>query len=138
VAVGVTAATVAVPMVLAGLIAGSARLALGLAVGSLLGALAYSAVFLALSLVTRRPVLVGLVYVLIWEGLLGNLLSGTKVLSIQQHVIAVSDRIAVSEKVLYAALSTPVAVVTSLAFVVGATYVAINRLRSFSVAGETG
>jgi ABC-2 type transport system permease protein len=138
VGVGVTTATVAVPMVLAGLIAGSARLALGLAVGSALGALAYSAVFLALSLMTRRPVLVGLVYVLIWEGLLGNLLSGTKLLSIQQHTIAVSDRIAMSDDVLNAALSTPVAVATSLAFVVGATYLAIDRLRSFSIAGETG
>ena len=37
--------------------------------------LAYSALFLALSLLTRRPVLLGLLYVLIWEGLLGNLLS---------------------------------------------------------------
>jgi ABC-2 type transport system permease protein len=138
VAVAVTTVTVAVPMVLAGLIAGSGRLAFGLAVGSALGALAYSAVFVALSLVTRRPVLVGLVYVLIWEGLLGNLLSGTKVLSIQQHVISVSDRIANSDDVLHAALSAPVAVVTSLVFTVGATYLAIDRLRSFSVAGETG
>ena len=42
---------------------------------SAVGALAYSAIFLALSLVTRRPVLLGLVYVLIWEGLLGNIVS---------------------------------------------------------------
>ena len=33
---------------------------------------AYCALFLALSLLTRRPVLLGLVYVLIWEGLLTN------------------------------------------------------------------
>ena len=38
--------------------------------------------------------LLGLVYVLIWEGLLGNFVSGTKVLSIQQYVIALADRIA--------------------------------------------
>ena len=38
--------------------------------------------------------LVGLLYVLIWEGLLGNLLTGTRVLSIQQYVITVADRIA--------------------------------------------
>ena len=54
------------------------------------GALAYCAVFVALSLLTRRPVLLGLVYVLIWEGLLGNVLSGTRVLSIQQYVITIA------------------------------------------------
>ena len=58
---------------------------------------AYSALFLALSLVTRRPVLLGLVYVLIWEGLLGSFVSGTRVLSIQQYVIALADRIAPTE-----------------------------------------
>ena len=45
----------------------------------MVGALAYSALFLMLSLVTRRPVLLGLVYILMWEGLLGNFVSGTRV-----------------------------------------------------------
>ena len=94
VAAGVTAATVAVPLYVAGVLADSVRLGLALAVAAALGALAYSALFLALSLVTRRPVLLGLVYVLIWEGLLGNFVSGTKVLSIQQYVIALADRVA--------------------------------------------
>jgi ABC-2 type transport system permease protein len=61
VAAGVTAVTVAVPMYATGLVAGSTRLALGLAVGAAFGAVAYSALFLMLSLITRRPVLVGLV-----------------------------------------------------------------------------
>ena len=39
-----------------------------------------------LSLVTRRPVLFGLLYILVWEGLLGNLLTGTRSLSIEQFV----------------------------------------------------
>src|SRR5262245_14906402 len=67
VAFAVTAITVGVPMYACGLIAGSGRLALALTVASALGALAYCALFLALSLITRRPVLVGLLYVLIWE-----------------------------------------------------------------------
>ncbi|MEU4475210.1 ABC transporter permease subunit [Micromonospora sp. NPDC023888] len=136
VAAGVTAATVAVPLYVAGVLADSVRLGLALAVAGTLGALAYSALFLALSLVTRRPVLLGLVYVLIWEGLLGNFVSGTKVLSIQQYVIALTDRIAPTG-LLETTVSVPVASVMTALVSVGFTVLAIDRLRSFSVAGET-
>ncbi|WP_433312954.1 ABC transporter permease subunit [Micromonospora sp. CA-269861] len=136
VAAGVTAVTVAVPLYVAGVLADSVRLGLALAVAGALGALAYSALFLALSLVTRRPVLLGLVYVLIWEGLLGNFVSGTKVLSIQQYVIALADRIAPTG-LLETSVSVPVASVMTALVSVGFTVLAIDRLRSFSVAGET-
>lgn len=136
VAVVVTAVTVGVPMYVVGLLAGSSRLALGLAVGTLLGALAYNALFLALSLVTRRPVLLGLIYVLVWEGLLTNLLSGTRVLAIQQYVLTVADRIAPTD-LLTSDVSLSVSLGMTFVFVVGATLLSIDRLRSFSVVGET-
>ncbi|MCW3844048.1 ABC transporter permease [Micromonospora yasonensis] len=136
VAAGVTAVTVAIPLYVAGVLAHSVRLGLALAAGSALGALAYSALFLALSLLTRRPVLLGLVYVLIWEGLLGRFVDGTKVLSIQQWVIALTDRMAPTD-LLGTTVSVPVAAVLTALVAVGATVLAIDRLRSFSVAGET-
>ncbi|MEH1168103.1 ABC transporter permease [Micromonospora sp. CPCC 205539] len=136
VAAGVTAVTVALPLYVAGVLAASVRLGLALAAAAALGALAYSALFLALSLLTRRPVLLGLVYVLIWEGLLGNFVSGTKVLSIQQYVIALADRIAPTG-LLETSVSVPVASVMTALVSVGFTVLAIDRLRSFSVAGET-
>ncbi|MET7805945.1 ABC transporter permease subunit [Micromonospora chersina] len=136
VAAGVTAVTVAVPLYVAGVLAHSVRLGLALAAAASIGALAYCAFFVALSLLTRRPVLLGLVYVLIWEGLLGNFVSGTKVLSIQQYVIALADRIAPTE-LLATDVSVPVAGVMSALIAVGFTVLAIDRLRSFSVAGET-
>ncbi|MGW0433039.1 ABC transporter permease subunit [Micromonospora sp. NPDC003197] len=136
VATGVTALTTAVPLYVAGVLAESVRFGLGLAAAGTVGALAYSALFLALSLVTRRPVLLGLVYVLIWEGLLGNVVSGTQVLSIQQYVAALADRIAPTE-LISTTVSTPVALVMTVVFSVGFTVLAIHRLRSFSVAGET-
>ncbi|MFG2063655.1 ABC transporter permease subunit [Micromonospora sp. NPDC048871] len=136
VAVGATAAAVAVPLFAAGLLADSVRLGLGLAVAASVGALAYSALFLAASLLTRRPVLLGLVYVLIWEGLLGNVVTGTRVLSIQHYVIALADRLAPTN-LLDTTVSVPVAAVMTVLICVGFTLLAINRLRSFSVAGET-
>ncbi|MBB5873767.1 ABC-2 type transport system permease protein [Allocatelliglobosispora scoriae] len=136
VAVLVSAVVSGLALFATGLIAGSTKLAIGLLAGAALGSLAYSALFLALSLVTRRPVLVGLVYVLIWEGILGNAISGTKVLSIQKYVEAVADKIAGSD-VLNGVVSLPLALIMAGVFTVGATLLAIDRLRSFSVAGET-
>ncbi|SCL41029.1 ABC-2 type transport system permease protein [Micromonospora pallida] len=136
VAFGVSAVTVALPLYVAAVLAHSVRLGLALVLASAVGALAYSALFVALSLVTRRPVLLGLVYVLIWEGLLGNFVSGTKVLSIQQYVITLADRIAPTP-LLTTEVSVPVSVVMTILVVVGFTALAVDRLRSFSVAGET-
>jgi ABC-2 type transport system permease protein len=136
VAVAVTTVSAGAGMVVAGLVAGSARLGLGLLAGTALGALGYSALFLALSLLTRRPVLVGLVYILVWEGLLGNVIAGTRVFSIQQYVIAVAEW-AGDTSLFTGALSVPVALAMTAAITVGATLLAIDRLRSFAVTGET-
>ncbi|MGH3937997.1 MAG: ABC transporter permease subunit [Pseudonocardiaceae bacterium] len=136
VAAGVTTITAALPLAVAGVLADSARLGLGLAVGCAVGALAYCALFLALSLLTRRPVLLGLVYVLVWEGLLGNLVPGARVLSIQQYTVAIADTIAPTP-LLDGRVVLPVAVVMSAIITVAATGLAIDRLRSFSLAGET-
>ena len=136
VAAGITTAVSAVPMFLTGLITESARLGLGLALASAVGSVAYCAVFLALSLLTRRPVLVGLLYVLIWEGLLGNLLAGSRSLSIQQYALTIAEKVS-SSTLLSSRVSLPVAVVMSAVFLVGATALAIGRLRSFTLTGET-
>jgi ABC-2 type transport system permease protein len=136
VAIGVTAVTTAIPLFIAGVLADSVRLGLALVVGAVVGAAAYSAFFLLLSLVTRRPVLLGLVYILVWEGLLGRFVSGTRVLSIEQFVITISDKIAPTT-LLTGKVSLPVAVIMTVIVVVGCTIAAVDRLRSFSVAGET-
>jgi ABC-2 type transport system permease protein len=136
VAIVVTAVTVCVPLFVVGLIAESTPLAWGLVLGGLLGSVAYCALFVLLSLLTRRPVLLGLLYVLVWEGLLGNNLSGTKVLSVQQYVIALADKVANSP---FFSGDISLAVSFAMAFILtaGATLLAIDRLRSFSVVGET-
>ena len=132
----VTSVTVGVPLYVVGLIAGSSKLATGLVIGTLLGSAAYNALFLALSLVTRRPVLLGLLYVLIWEFTLTNVLPGTDVLSINQYVVTVADR--VSATALFdGRVSLSVSLAMGFIIIVGATLLSIDRLRSFSVVGET-
>lgn len=136
VAAGITTVISAVPMFLTGVIIQSVRLGLGLALACAVGSIAYCAVFLALSLLTRRPVLLGLLYVLIWEGVLGNLLAGSRLLSIQQYVLTIAAK-TTSSPLLPDRVSLPVAIVMSAVFAVGATLLAIERLRSFTLAGET-
>jgi ABC-2 type transport system permease protein len=136
VAVIVTALTVCIPLAAVGFVAHSSSLATGLAIGALVGSAAYCSLFVALSLLTRRPVLVGLIYVLLWENLLSNFLSGTRVLSIQQYVLEVADRVSGSD-LISGNVSLAVALSMSFIFVAGAIVLAIDRLRSFSVVGET-
>jgi ABC-2 type transport system permease protein len=136
VAATVTTVATAVPMFIAAALTDSVRLAIGVALGTALGAITYSALFLLLSLVSRRPVLVGLAYILVWEDLLANLISGTRVLSVQQYAIAVSDRISESD-LLTGNVSVPVALVMAALLTVASTVFAVDRLRSFTLAGET-
>ncbi|MDI6098429.1 ABC transporter permease [Actinoplanes sp. NEAU-A12] len=136
VAATVTTVVSAVPLFLTGLLAGSAKLGAALAVASLVGALAYSALFLLFSLLSRRPVLVGLVYILVWEGLLGNFVSGTKVLAVGQYVVTITDKIAPTTMI-ESSVGLTTALVMSAVFIVLGTIAAINRLGSFSLAGET-
>jgi ABC-2 type transport system permease protein len=136
VAFGITVPVAAIPLGIAGVIAGSTRLGLGLAAGAVVGGLAYAAIFVALSLVTRRPVAFGLIYLLVWESLLAGVLSGTKQFSVQQYSLTIADRIAANDLV-QSTVSLPVAIVMSAVLTVGGTFLAIDRLRSFSLKGES-
>ncbi|GAA2685557.1 ABC transporter permease [Actinoplanes palleronii] len=136
VAVVATAVTTSIPLFVAGLLAGSAKLGVALALAAVAGSFAYTAFFLMLSLLTRRPVLLGLVYILIWEGLLGRWVSGTRVLSIEQYVISIAAKLEPTT-LLDPKVGVMTAVVMSVLFVVVCTVIAINRLGSFSLAGET-
>jgi ABC-2 type transport system permease protein len=139
VAAGITAVVAGVPLFVTGLIAGEPAVAFALFVAAVVGAVAYSAFFLLLSLVSRRPVLLGLVYVVLWEGVLGNLLTGTRQLSIEQYVVTIASWLSPSSSTYF---DPKVNVVTSFVmaavFAVGMTILAVRQLRSFKVAGETG
>ncbi|BCJ74727.1 hypothetical protein CS0771_42710 [Catellatospora sp. IY07-71] len=136
VAASVSAVATAVPMFAAGAMIGGTRLGAGFALACVAGALAYSALFLALSVLTRRPVLLGLLYVVIWEGLISNLVAGTRTVSVQHYVIRFAAELSGSEW-FRTTVSTTVAAVMTVVVTVAGTWLAARRLRSFSVAGET-
>lgn len=132
----VTAVVTGVSMYTVGAIGIDSQFGLGLAVGAVVASVAYCALFVALSVVSRRPVLIGLAYVLLWEGLLTNLLPGTQSLSIEQYAMTISSRVA-GNVLLEHHVSLITAVVMAVVVVVVATGIGIERLRSFTLAGET-
>jgi ABC-2 type transport system permease protein len=94
VAVGVIVTFGVVPIAIAGLImTGSlGGLTAAYTVGALAAGLAYAAVFLCLAVITRNAVVVGLIYALIWESLIGGIVPGAQALSIQQWSLAVAEQ----------------------------------------------
>jgi ABC-2 type transport system permease protein len=128
---------VALPVLVAGVIAtgGLTRLAVGLFVGALAGSAMYNAVFVMISVTTTRAIAVGLVYVLIWEALLGNLVSGARLLSVGQYSLGIANAIA-RDPALNAGLGLATAVVMGAVVTAAALVVASQRLSSFAIKGE--
>ncbi len=120
-------------ILVAGLVAGGGDEALGWWAASLVAGTAYSALFLALSAFTRHAVVAGLLFVLIWEGLLGGLLSGVAWLSIGQWGIRIGHEVS---SALPAPANLPWAILASLVVTVGGVWFAGDRLRSFALTGD--
>jgi ABC-2 type transport system permease protein len=127
----------AVPMLVAGLvlILDEPRLGTGFALGSLAGGLAYCALFALLSVLNRHAVVIGLVYLLIWEGLLGGLLDGVRWLSVTRWAGVIVQQIA-DEVTLVEDLGPVYAVVATAAVIVLGTWLTGRRLRAFNLTGD--
>jgi len=127
----------AVPMLIAGLVlvADKPEVGLGFALGSLAGGLAYCALFSLLSVLTRHAVVIGLVYLLIWEGLLGGLLDGIRWLSITRWAAAITDEVA-GDLSLVTDLGVTYAIVATVVVIVGCTWLTGRRLRGFNLTGD--
>jgi ABC-2 type transport system permease protein len=140
VAAVLTGLLTAIPIAAAALMAGGERggsLAVAFVVGDLLGSLVYTALFLAAGLVTSRAFIVGLIYVLVWEGFLAALFAGTKTFSVRQQALSVADSFTSVQDVLGETLALPTALVVAALAVVVAMVIAVRRLGAFEIRGET-
>lgn len=66
----------------------------GFTVGLTVAGLLYCVGFFALSLYTRRALILGLVYVIGWEGALSRLFAGTRTLSVREYATTLSEAVA--------------------------------------------
>ena len=117
----------------AGLVAGRGDHAIGWLVAARAAGAAYSALFLALSALTRHAVVIGLVFVLIWENLLGSVLSGIAWLSVTAWGVRIGHEAS-------SALDDPAnlvwAIAACLVVTLGGVWFAGDRLRSFALTGD--
>jgi len=127
----------AIPEFLAAAIAKGfgAKLTIGLLAGALVASVAYNALFVLLSVLTTRAIAVGLLYLLVWEGLLGNLIGGVRVLSIGQYSVSVANSIA-KTSALNAHLTSQTAIIMAITVTIVSLAVAGRRLSAFALKGD--
>ena len=129
-----------VPVALSGALAvviiedGDVHGAVATGLGLLAGAAAYAAIFTWAGLATRHALVLGLVYVFIWEAALAAYLEGVRFLSIRRYALAVvqaldAERLATVDVTLSAAAGIAGVVLV----VVGFAVLAVRRLKRMDV-----
>lgn len=104
---------------------------MGAAVGALAASIGYCAIFLALSVMLRHALAVGLVYVLVWEGLIATFVDGARVLSVQAWARSIGDAAAAPQLESYVGVATAVVLLVVVTLAGGV--LADQRLRSLSI-----
>ena len=106
-----------------------------LLVGAAVSGTVYTALFLALAALTRHAVVVGLLFVLVWEGLLGSVFAGVRWLSVGAWGRAVAGEISPTVEDA-AQLGIAYAVVAAVLVAGGSLWFTGDRLRSFTLRGD--
>jgi ABC-2 type transport system permease protein len=127
----------ALPVAVASLVLDTSQAgrAVALALGAAVSGTVYTALFLALAALTRHAVVVGLLFVLVWEGLLGSVFSGVRWLSVGAwgRAVAVEMSPTVEDAV---TTGLAYAVVAALVVSAGSLWFTGDRLRSFTLRGD--
>jgi ABC-2 type transport system permease protein len=106
----------------------------GFMLGSFVGALVYTSIFVLLSVLTNRALFAGLAYVFLWEGILTQLFNGTRYLSVHQCCLGVADLIAsAGEKTFSAHVGGVESLIILAITLVGSVMLAVRLLESFEV-----
>jgi ABC-2 type transport system permease protein len=111
------------------------KFAIGLLVGALVGAVIYNAVFVMVSVATTRAIAVGLLYVLLWESLLSNFVSGARLLSVSHYALGIANGFA-SDPGLNAGLGVTTSVIMGVIVTVAALAMAVRLLSAFTLKGD--
>ena len=105
-------------------------------VAMIVGSLCYVALFVPLSLFTRRALVIGIGYTLVWEGALSNLLPGIANLSIRQYALGAADAFFQLHRDPSRLPSTTAFTLAAILIVAGLV-VATWRLRRFELTGSS-
>ena len=94
-----TAALIVPSTVIAGILMGGTggdaiAVTFAFALSVLIGSYLYTAIFLVLSAITTRGLLIGLAYALIWEGIVAGLLPGSQAFSVREYLTGIVQTLA--------------------------------------------
>lgn len=110
----------------------------GFVAAGIVGSLAYCAAFLWLSIATSRALIVGLLYVFIWEGVVVNLFGGVKFLSISEYALGIARLfVTLPERIFDPRLSAAPAIVLAVAVTVLAAWYATRALQRWEIGEST-
>jgi len=108
---------------------GEDGLVLAFLVAGVAGALAYAARFIALSIRVNHSLVIGLIYVFVWEGLVSNYIEGVRFLSLRAYTLGIADALTrAPEDVFEARLGASAATVLAAIVIAAVTAYAIRRL----------
>jgi ABC-2 type transport system permease protein len=122
------------------LLAGTSNgIAVGYAVAAAVAGVIYCALFLLLAVLTRNAVVIGLLYALIWESVIGGYVPGAQVLSVRQWSLALTKKIVgagAADLGVTAAVGLTTSVVLLIVLLVGCIWYAGQRLRTLRLTGD--
>lgn len=139
VALATTLVFAVLPIAIGAALAGDDGLRLTAAYGlaALLAGIAYTTIFVALSVLTRNAVIIGLLYALLWESVLGGYVPGVRDVSVRQWALAPAERLLGADASgwgVESAVTVPVGVTLLVVVTVGAAWLAISKLRTLRLA----
>ena len=106
----------------------------GFTAGVILGSLAYCAGFLWLSIATSRALIVGLLYVFIWEGAVANLFSGVHMLSIGAYTTGIAGWfVDLRPRIFDPDLDAGISLLLTLAVAAVATWFGVRALKRWEI-----
>jgi len=108
------------------------------AVAVTLGSLAYTTLFVCLSIMYNRALIIGLVYVFVWEAIVTNLIDNARYVSVREFTLGIAESLAdVPAAVLDASLGAAASFLLLAAVAAVTTLYASYRLGSFQVGDQT-
>ena len=108
--------------------------ALATGLGLLVGASAYGAIFTWAGLATRHALLIGLVYVFVWEATLAAYLDGVRFLSVRRYTLSLIHALDAERLTrIDDPLSAGVAIILAALVVGGFTLLAVRKLRRMDI-----
>jgi ABC-2 type transport system permease protein len=111
-----------------------ARRAVAYGVGAAVSGTVYAAMFIALAALTRHAVVIGLLFTLLWEGLLGSVFAGVRWLSVSAWGHEVAGEL--SPLVDVVGVGTAYAVIAATVATLASVWFTGDRLRSFTLRGD--